>query len=76
MDDYAKFDLRLDESGRYYFIDCNANPAFGPKELDIAIGTILDLYGITFEEVLKRIITNTLKDESFKVPSIVPSNGN
>ncbi|MEK7595332.1 MAG: hypothetical protein AAB443_01925 [Patescibacteria group bacterium] len=62
MDDYAKFDLRLDESGRYYFIDCNANPAFGPKELDIAIGNILDLYGISFEGVLKRLIISTMKE--------------
>lgn len=67
MDDYAKFDFRLDESGRYYFIDCNANPAFGPKEADIAIGNILDLYGIKFEEVLKRIIDNTLRDDSMKI---------
>jgi len=67
MDDYAKFDLRLDESGRYYFIDCNANPAFGPKEIGIAIGTVLELYGVSFEEVLRRIIENTQKDNSFKV---------
>lgn len=67
MDDYAKFDLRLDESGRYYFIDCNANPAFGPKELNIALGTIMDLFGVPFDEVLKRLMENTLRDSSFKV---------
>lgn len=74
MDDYAKFDLRLDESGRYYFIDCNANPAFGPKELDIAIGTVMDLYGISFEEVLKRIIDNTTRENSSKLVTTTNSN--
>lgn len=72
MDGYAKFDLRLDESGRYYFIDCNANSAFGPKESRTALGTISDFYGVTFEEVLKRIIDNTLRDKSFKITT----NGN
>ena len=53
MADYAKFDVRMDSSGRYYFIDSNSNPAFGPKELDVALSNILDLYGITFQEILK-----------------------
>lgn len=61
MADYAKFDLRLDQSGRYYFIDSNSNPAFGPKELDVAMATILSLYGVEFPEILKRLISNTLR---------------
>jgi len=60
MEDYAKFDLRLDQSGRYYFIDPNANPAFGPKESFCALGTILNLYGIDFPEIIKRLAINTL----------------
>ncbi len=66
MADYGKFDIRVDESGRYYFIDSNSNPAFGPKELDVAISNILDLYGITFTEILKRLITNTMRDAQGK----------
>ena len=31
MYDYGKFDIRLDQSGRYFFIDSNCNPAFGPR---------------------------------------------
>lgn len=62
MADYAKFDIRLDQSGRYYFIDSNSNPAFGPKELDISMATILSLYGVEFPEILKRLMGNTLKD--------------
>jgi D-alanine-D-alanine ligase-like ATP-grasp enzyme len=60
MLDYGKFDIRMDASGRYYFIDSNANPAFGPKETETAMGLILqDIYGIPFLEILKRIIINT-----------------
>lgn len=62
MADYAKFDIRLDSSGRYYFIDSNSNPAFGPKELDCALANILDLYDITFTEILKRLLLNTIRD--------------
>ena len=29
MTDYGKFDVRLDSSGRYFFLDCNSNPADG-----------------------------------------------
>lgn len=61
MQDYAKFDIRLDESGRYYFIDSNANPAFGPTELYTSMGYIIqDLYGVQFNEILKRLINNTM----------------
>lgn len=62
MDDYARFDLRVDQSGRYYFIDANANPALGPSEAQCAFGTLLDLYSVSFEDVLRRFILNTLKD--------------
>lgn len=61
MADYAKFDIRLDQSGRSYFIDSNSNPAFGPKELDIAMATILSMYGVEFPEILKRLIGNTIR---------------
>ncbi len=61
MEDYAKFDIRLDSSGRYFFIDSNANPAFGPQELMTAMGYIVQkLYGVPFAEILKRLINNTI----------------
>jgi len=66
MYDYGKFDIRIDQSGRYFFIDTNTNPAFGPKECDVAISTILDLYGITFPEILKRLMLNTVRDAQGK----------
>jgi D-alanine-D-alanine ligase len=66
MSDYAKFDVRLDQSGRYYFIDSNCNPALGPRQLDVALSVILDLYGISFYEILKRLIVNTVRDAAKK----------
>ena len=66
MADYAKFDVRLDQSGRYFFIDTNCNPAFGPKESDVALSLILDLYGISFFEILKHLIVNTARDAARK----------
>ena len=66
MYDYGKFDIRQDQSGRYFFIDSNCNPAFGPKELDVALSVILDLYGISFYEILKRLLLNTVRDAAGK----------
>lgn len=66
MYDYGKFDVRIDQSGRYYFIDSNCNPAFGPKEQNVALSVILDMYGITFTEILKRLLLNTLRDAAGK----------
>ncbi|AKM83521.1 hypothetical protein A2422_01470 [Candidatus Woesebacteria bacterium RIFOXYC1_FULL_31_51] len=75
MADYAKFDIRMDSSGRYYFIDSNSNPAFGPKELDVAMSNILDLYGISFTMILKRLILNTMRDAKGQERLPVPENG-
>jgi len=62
MDDYGKFDIRVDQSGRYFFLDCNSNPAFGPKEIECALATILDMYEVSFLEILRRLIQNTFKN--------------
>ncbi|KKP59170.1 MAG: D-alanine-D-alanine ligase [Candidatus Gottesmanbacteria bacterium GW2011_GWA1_34_13] len=66
MYDYGKFDIRLDNSGRYYFLDSNSNPFLGPKETGSALGAILDLYGVSFSLVLKRLLLNTVRDAAGK----------
>lgn len=73
MADYGKFDVRLDLSGRYFFLDCNSNPAFGPKETDTAIASILDIYGISFLEILKRLLLNTMRDATGKTLLPMPN---
>lgn len=63
MSDYARIDIRIDHAGRFYFIDPNANPFFGPPaETHATYSIILDMYGITFEETLKRLFLNTARD--------------
>ena len=61
MLDYGKFDVRVDSSGRYFFIDANSNPAFGPLEIETAMSYILNLHGIDFPEILRRLILNTMR---------------
>jgi len=58
MADYGKFDIRLDSSGRYYFIDSNANCYLSPS--DSAISSILTIYKVRFNEVLRRLLINTM----------------
>lgn len=73
MVDYGKFDIIVDSAGRYYFIDSNINPAFGPKEANCPISYVLELYGIDFLEILKRILLNTVSDiqkETNNTPSV------
>ncbi len=64
MSDYGKFDIRVDGSGRYYFIDSNANPYFGPIEIQGDISLVLKMYGISFTEIIKKIIQNTMQQKS------------
>ena len=62
MADYGKFDIRIDSSGRYFFLYTNTNPSFGPKETYCSMSVILDLYDISFIDILKRLAQNTIRD--------------
>lgn len=75
MTDYGKFDIRLDNSGRYFFLDCNSNPAFGPKETDCALANILDLFNLSFPDILKRLLQNTIRDAIGKKLLPLTNNG-
>ncbi|MCL5090802.1 MAG: hypothetical protein M1514_02205 [Patescibacteria group bacterium] len=75
MSDYGKFDIRMDASGRYYFVDANSNPAFGPKEAECAIANILDLYGVSFFDILKRLLLNTVRDSEGRKLLPIVDNG-
>lgn len=62
MSDYGRFDLRVDAAGRHYFIDVNCNPFFGPpQETHSPFALILAMYGVGFEEILRRLFVNTLR---------------
>lgn len=60
MDGYARFEIIIDKNGNYYFIDPNANPAFGPLEAGEAFGNLLHIHKIPFELAVNIIISNSL----------------
>lgn len=70
MSDYSRFDVRVDGAGRNYFIDANANPFFGPpQETQSPYTMILEMYGVNFEEILRRLFVNTMRSVSgLRVP--------
>lgn len=60
--DYAKFDIRLDESTQTpYFTDCNPNTAFGPDR-GLPFTEVLALHGISFQEVLGNLLSKYAKN--------------
>jgi hypothetical protein len=64
MDDYGKFDIRMDRMGNYYIIDANANCYFAPPESkdDPEITMTMKMYGVPFKVLLKRLIQNTMRE--------------
>ncbi|MBP9818043.1 hypothetical protein KBC75_04865 [Candidatus Shapirobacteria bacterium] len=62
MDDYGKFDIRMDTLGNYYFIDANANCHFGSDPDICEMTDVLKKYGMPFTTLLKRLLQNTMRD--------------
>lgn len=62
MDDYAKFDIRMDRLGNYFFVDANANCHFAPSPQDCDFSLATKMYGIPFTLLLKRILQNTMRE--------------
>ncbi|HEY5901842.1 MAG TPA: hypothetical protein VIU39_04765 [Anaerolineales bacterium] len=61
FDDYAKFDIRVDEKdGTPYFIDCNPNTAFGP-DIGLPMTDIMKMHGIEFSEILASLLSKHAK---------------
>src|SRR5215208_3190919 len=59
--DYAKFDIRVDESDMTpYFIDCNPNTALGPG--DQPMTEVMSMYGIDFPDILASLLSNHVKN--------------
>lgn len=55
--DYAKFDIRLEESsGTPFFTDSNPNTAFGP-DTGLPMTEVMALNGITFQETLISLLS-------------------
>lgn len=54
--DYAKFDIRVDEKGTFYFTDCNPNTAFGPDK-GLPFTEVASLHGISFQQILGSLLS-------------------
>lgn len=62
MEDYGKFDIRMDLFGKYYFIDANANCHFGPSTKDCELTMTMRDYGVPLKIMLKRLMQNTMRE--------------
>lgn len=62
MGSYGKFDVRMDNLGKYFFIDANANCHFGPPERNSELAVTMAMYGVPFHTVLKRLLQNTMRE--------------
>lgn len=62
MDDYGKFDIRMDRLGNYYFIDANANCHMAPNKNECDFTLALNMHGISFTQFLKRLMRNTMRE--------------
>lgn len=59
--DYAKFDVRVEEStGTPYFTDSNPNTAFGP-DLGLPFTEVAKLHGVDFDEILASMLSKYAK---------------
>lgn len=61
MASYGKFDIRMDQNGKYYVIDANANCHFGPPKL-CEMTLTMGKYGVPFITLLKRLLQNTMRE--------------
>ena len=54
--DYAKFDIRVDETdGTPYFIDCNPNTSLGPG--DQPMTQVMGLHGVDFPDIIASLLS-------------------
>lgn len=67
--DYGRFEILINKKGEYYFIDSNANPAFGPYGTTSGpFGYLLHVNKISFDHIMKKIIDNTISRFKSKYP--------
>lgn len=58
--DYAKFDIRVDTRGTFYFTDCNPNTAFGPDK-GLPFTEVASLHGVSFQQILGSLLCKYAK---------------
>ncbi|MBI5670171.1 MAG: ATP-grasp domain-containing protein [Chloroflexi bacterium] len=69
FNDYAKFDVRVDQNdGTPYFTDANPNTAFGPDK-GLPFTEVLALNGISFEQALTSLLSKYAKKIKHATPA-------
>ncbi len=58
--DYAKFDIRVDTKGTFYFTDCNPNTAFGPDK-GLPFTEVAALHNVSFQQILGSLLSKYAK---------------
>lgn len=61
--DYAKFDIRVGETGTCYFTDCNPNTAFGPDK-GLPFTEVIARSGLSFADILASLLSKYAKSIS------------
>lgn len=61
MDDYGKFDVRMDRKGKYYLIDANCNCHFAPPDRS-EFAMTMKMHGVPFRILLKKLLQNTMRE--------------
>ncbi len=55
---YGRIDVRLNQQNQHFIIDINHNPYIGPDESGPTFTAVLKMFGLSFEDYLKIILTN------------------
>jgi D-alanine-D-alanine ligase len=55
---YGRIDIRLNREGQHFIIDINHNPYIGPDESGPTFTVVLKMFGLSFEDYLKILLTN------------------
>lgn len=55
---YGRIDIRLNKQGQHFIIDINHNPYIGPEESGPTFTAVLKMFGLSFEDYLKTILTH------------------
>lgn len=58
--DYAKFDIRVGETGTFYFTDCNPNTAFGPDK-GLPFTEVMARADLSFADILSSLLSKYAK---------------
>jgi D-alanine-D-alanine ligase len=57
--DFARFDFRVDQDGRAFFLECNPLPGLNPESGDIVI--LSRASGLAYNSLVQRVVESALR---------------